>query len=242
MRFVDLLSTLCAMQLKNCIVDILAVLFIFIVVSVCAQKGFIKCFFGTISTILALVVAFSFTKGFINITGGMFGLSDLLQGKLEGAFAKINGFGGDISAQGVEAAIEEQNLPAILARLVMKTVGNQDSVPAGTTLAMLLGEATSGLAMTLIAGITLFIVTKLLLGFLKGTLIVISDSIDLMHSTDVLLGAVVGFLEGLLIICSILAVLTVFPNEKITEFLTHTIFIGELYAKNPLVTLLGTMI
>jgi hypothetical protein len=63
-----------------------------------------------------------------------------------------------------------------------------------------------------------------------------------MHSTDVLLGALVGFLEGLLILCSILAVLTTFPNEKITEFLTHTIFIGELYAKNPLVILLGTMI
>ena len=71
---------------------------------------------------------------------------------------------------------------------------------------------------------------------------VFSESIHLVNGVNVLLGAVVGVLEVLLIVCSILAVLAIFPNEKIAEFLSETLFVGSLYVNNPLIAILGKML
>jgi hypothetical protein len=124
----------------------------------------------------------------------------------------------------------------------MKLVGKQESLAAGTTLAMLLGEATSTFAVNLISGFVLFVLTKIAVWFLGGVLNVIAESIHLVNGVNVLLGAVVGILESALIVCSILAVLAIFPNEGIASFLSETLFVGKLYVNNPLVSLLGTML
>ena len=237
-----LLNSLCAVAWTNYIVDGIVALFALISVIVCAKKGFIDCFFGTISTIVALVVAIAFAKTVVSATDGLFGLQGFLQGKLEGVFAKLNGFTADISQSGVEAALEEQNVSAILAGLVMKLVGKQESIPEGTTLAMLCGEGAGSLATTLIAGLALFIVAKLIIRLLRGVLNAVAENIGLVRGVNVLLGAAVGFLQALLIVCVILAVLAIFPNEAIAAYLSKTYFIGKLYLHNPLVSILGAMI
>lgn len=237
-----MLKYLCTQQMNNCIADIIAVLFIFIMTCIGAKKGFINCFFGLVSTLLSLVVAVSFTKVFISMTDGLFGLESFLQTKLEGAFATINGFNADVSESGVEVALQEQNLPAILARLVMKVVGKQDTIAPGTTLAMLLGETTSGMAITLIAGFVLFIVTRIAVRLLKSILSGIAEKITLIHGVNIMMGACVGFMGAALILSAILAVMAVFPNEKIVGYLAKTIFLGALYANNPLVVLIGALL
>ena len=231
-----------AAQSNALIADIVAILFVFIMVSICAKKGFIDCFFGTVTTLLALVVALTFTKICVQTTGGMFGLENLLQGKFEATFVKINGFNADVSQSGVEAAIKEQNVPAIMARLVMKMVGNPDNIPTGTTLAMLLSEEMAALSITLICAVTLFIVIKICMKFLRGILTAIANNIKLVHGVNVLLGAGIGFLEGALILCGLLAVLTVFPNEAIINFLSESTLVSELYISNPLVSLMSAML
>ena len=209
----------------------------------CAKRGFIDCFVGAVSTILALIVAISFAKIFVSMTDGLFGLADIIQGKLEESFAKVEGFTADVSSSGVDQALKEQNVSVILARLVMK-LSKQDSVEAGTTIAMLLGKATSGLAVNLISGVILFILTKIVIWFLGGILNMLAENIHLVNGVNILLGAIVGILEALLIVCTILAVLTIFPsaNEKIAPFLSETLFVGSLYENNPLVSILGLML
>lgn len=233
---------LSAVQWSNYIVDGIVALFALIMIVVCAKKGFIDCFFGTVSTLLAVIVAVTFAKTLVGATDGLFGLQEVIQTKLEGMFAKLNGFNADISQSGVEAALKEQNVSAILAGLVMKLVGKQDSIPEGTTLAMLLGEATSTLAATLIAGLALFIVVKLLTALLRGVLNAVAEKIELVNGVNILLGGIVGFLQAFLIVCAILAVLAIFPNEGITTYLSKTLFLGKLYVHNPLVGILGSMI
>lgn len=195
-----------------------------------------------VSSLLALFVAFALTKVFVSMTGGLFGLEELLQEKMEVAFSKINGFTADVSKNGVEAAIQEQNISAILAGLVMKLVGNQENIPAGTTLATLVGDATAGLSVTLITSLVLFFGVKIGMRFLRGILKTVANHIKLFHAVDVLLGAAVGFVKASLIICVILLVLALFPNEAISTFLSKTIFLGELYANNPLVSIMGWML
>ena len=235
-------NALLAIQVGNWIIDVAVILFTLIMLAVSAKKGFINCFFGTISTALALVIAISCAKVFVSTTNGLFGLADIIQAKIEASFAKIEGFTSDVSKSGVEQALKEQNVSAILAGLVIKLVGKQDSIEAGTTLAMLLGEATSGLAINLISGFILFVLTKSVVWFLRGVLNVLTENIHLVNSANVLLGALVGLLASVLIVCTVLAVLAIFPNEKITEFLSETIFVGKLYVKNPLIKIIALML
>lgn len=236
------IDALLAEQPSNWILDVVVVLFALIMLILCAKRGFIDCFFGTISTILALTIAITCAKMFVSSTGGLFGLQDIIQTKLEASFAKVEGFTADVSKSGVEQALKEQNVSAILAGLVIKLVGKQESIEVGTTLSMLLGEVTSGLAINLISGFVLFVLTKIVVWFLSGVLNVFAEKINLVNSVNVLLGGVVGILKALLIVCVILAVLAIFPNEKIAEFLSETVFVGLLYTKNPLVSIIGLML
>ena len=226
----------------NYIVDIIAVLVVLIATMICAKKGLIDCFFGLVSSTLSMVIAVSFAKVFAEMTGGLFGLEGLLQGKMETAFLKINGFGADVSQSGVEAAIQQQNIPAIFAGLIMKVVGTQTSFPEGTTIALLLSDALSGIAVMLASGFILFILVKIGARFLEGILTGIAKKIKLIHSVDVLLGGVVGFVEGVLIVCVILAFFALFPNEAVTEYLSNAALVSKLYANNPLVQILAAML
>ncbi|MBQ1942599.1 MAG: hypothetical protein II368_03005, partial [Clostridia bacterium] len=69
------LNTLLSAKASNWIIDVVVILFALIMFISCAKRGFIDCFFGAISTTLALVVAFSFAKIFVSMTDGVFGLA-----------------------------------------------------------------------------------------------------------------------------------------------------------------------
>ena len=91
---------------------VILVAFIFAVKS--AKKGFVDCFFGFVSTILAIIAAFTFMKGLLAWTDGLFGLQGAIENGLIGAFGKVKGFDVDVSAAGMEAALEDKNLPSFL--------------------------------------------------------------------------------------------------------------------------------
>ena len=210
--------------------------------NICARKGFINCFFGLVSKAASILIALFFAKIFIELTDGLFGLEELLREKMEVAFAKINGFNEDISQTGIDVAIKEQNISGVLAGLVMKLVGTQTSFPAGTTIAMLVSEKMAGIAVLLSSGVILFFVARIGLRFLKGVLTAIASRITLMNGINMLLGAAVGFLEASLIVCVVLAYFAMFPNATVTEYLGNTLFVGELYANNPLLQIMSSML
>ena len=56
------------------IVDAIALLAILIFAVRAAKKGFVECFFGFISTVLAIIVAFLFMNALMSATNGLFGL------------------------------------------------------------------------------------------------------------------------------------------------------------------------
>ncbi len=224
---------------QNYIVDIVLAIFLLAMIFICAKKGFINCFFGIISTTVALLVAVSLAKAVLEMTGGVFGL----QGKMEGGFVKffgkIEGFTSDVSEKGVEAALQEGNVSVILARLVMKMVGNPDTIPVGTTLAMLVGEAMAQLAATLLVGILLFILAKLVMRLLRGVLTTIAERISLIGGINSLLGAIFGLLYGVLIVSAVLALLTVLPFESMTNYLLKSSIVSLLYNHNPIIVVMS---
>lgn len=236
-----MLNGLCAVAWQNYVADIIVLIFILCFTIVCAKRGFIECFFGFISTAVAFFAAVMLAKTVLELTGGLFGLRGLLDKNLTQWFGKFDGFTADISESGAEAALQDKNLPAIIARLVLKNTGSAE-LPAGTTLAMLLGSNSARLICLLVCGIVLFVLCKLVLSLLRKTLNAIADKISLLDAVNSLLGAIVGLAQGLLIVCLIIAILTLFPSQAITNYFANTLFVGALYNYNPLVTVLSWFI
>lgn len=231
-----LLYNLCA-GASGYIVDAIVAGVMLLFVLICAKKGFITCFFGFVSTLLALFIAVSFAKPVMEFTGGFFGVQGALETKWVEAFSKMKGFDIDISGQDLEALLETKDLPAILVTAILKN--HVGEVAAGTTLAMIAGGTAAQLSATLITGIVLFIVTKLLIKILKKVFNKISEKIKLLGAINKLLGAIVGFVEILLIISLIVSVLSLFPSSANMKLFTESAVLSYLYNNNPLFVMIG---
>ena len=228
---------LCALQWQNYIADGIALLFIIGFTIVCAKRGFIDCFFGFISTLVALILAVTIAKSFMNATDGLFGLRNSLTESLTKRFSKLDGFGVDISTVGTEAALSNADLPAVIAKLVLKTTSS--TLEPGTTLGMLLGSTVARLLCLLICALVLFILIKLVIKILRRALTKVAESIPILDGVNALLGAVVGLLQSILILSVIIGVLTLFPSDTITEYFANTYMVKFLFEHNPLVAILG---
>ena len=223
------------------IVDAIALLAILIFAVRAAKKGFVDCLFGLISTIGALLIALIFTKAFLSLTGGLFGLQGVIENACVNTLAGVTGFNIDISAQGVENALADKNLPAFLIDMVMENYQGSD-IPYGTTLAMLVGGELGGLATTLVAGFALFLIAKLVLRILKNVISGVVQSIPIVGTLDSALGFVLGILQGVLIVSVAIAVLALIPSESITAFFSEGILVNFLFHNNPIHVVLGWII
>lgn len=231
---------LCAVW-TNYLIDVVALLGIAILTYVCAKRGFIDCLFSFVSVIVAILVAALFSKLFINITGGLFGLQDVLTDAFESTLMNIEGFGLDVSNEGIAAAIAEQNLPSFLADLIIENFGNAE-IATGTTLAMLVGQTFSGLAISLISFVVLFFATRFVMFLLKKILNALASKITLIGKVNMLLGAAVGLVEGLLILSGVLGVLALIPSPDMTAYISDCLLVGWLYNNNLITTILGWIV
>ena len=225
----------------NYAVDAVVVVLMIMFAISSAKKGFVECFFGFISTILAVVAAFTFMKGVLSWTDGLFGLQGVIENAIIGGLGKVAGFDIDVSAAGIEAALAGKNLPSFLINAVVDSVGNQE-VPMGTTLAMIVGGTIAEFTATLVAWLAVFIIAKLLLKLVRRVLNSIVESLPIVGSLNHLLGFAVGGVKGLLIVCGVIAVLALIPAEGLSTFFNETVIVRWLYNSNPLHVILGWII
>lgn len=198
-----------------------------------AKKGFVNCFFGFISTILALIAAFSFMKGVLIWTEGLFGLQGVIENTVVDGLGKIAGFDVDVSTAGIESALADKNLPSFLINAVVSSVGNQE-VSLGTTLAMVVGDTIAEFMATLVSWFLIFLIVKFLLKLVRGVLNSIVEALPIVGSLNHLLGFVVGGIKGLLIVCGVIAVIALIPAEGLNVFLSECTIVRWLYNNNPL--------
>ena len=218
-------------------IDIAIVLVMLIFSFGSAKKGFITCLFGFVSTILALFIAVTFAKSFMRLTGGFFGIEEMLETKWVETFSKKNGFNVDISGQNLQALLETQNLPAILVTAILKN--HTGTLAAGTTLAMVVGRTAAQLSATLLTGIALYIVVKLLIKLLSGIFNKIAKKIKLLNTINKLLGALVGLIKITLIISLIISVLSISPSSANMKIFNNSAILSFFYNHNPLFVMLG---
>ena len=237
----SILHALCVSQFVAYGVDAVVLLTLLIFAIVCAKRGFVSCFFSLVSTVAALILAFALAKPFAALTNGFFGLEEIFSEKFVTAFSKLSGFNMDISGSGIEAALADKNLPAILGNLVISKFGS-GALAAGTTLGMVVGETTASLTVIILSFIALFIVIKLVLLLLKNVFTTIIEKLTVFNVLDGFLGALVGLLEGVAIVCLVLSILTIIPSQGMVDFFNQTIVLKVLYNHNPLITVIGWLI
>ncbi len=235
------INGLCAGSWIHYLPDIVVLAFFIVMIIVSARRGFVGCMLNIVSSVVAFILAASLASAVVDGTGGLFGLESVVIKSMTKTFAKVEGFGLDISQVGLEEALERGEVSAVLARLVMSTAGGKEH-PPGTTLARLLGEATGSFAVLLVAGILLFILIKIGVRLLKKILSVVVNKIPLLGGVNRILGGLFGILYASLIVSGVLAILAVLPFEGISVFLSKSIFVSFLYENNVLVILLASFL
>lgn len=226
-----MLETLCVAWTKY-VVDG-AVLAVFLAFAfVCAKKGFVQCFFGFISTLVAFILALLFMKTVLSVTGGLFGLQGAIERGATGALSKIKGFSVDISSVGLTEALTGK-LPKFIINMVVDSVGNSE-LPQGTTIASSVGVTVAKFSATLLSFLLVFALSKLALKLVERLLSSVTEKLPLVGAVNTILGLLVGILEGLLLASGVIAVLALFPSESMANFFNECILVKWLYNSNPL--------
>lgn len=227
------LNALCAFDIMPYIVDIVIAVVMLIFVIGAAKKGFVNCLFGFISTIVALVAAFSFATLAVQLTGGLFGLEANLETSFINSFSQINGFDIEVDPN---ADIAELLLEGGIAEVVVNLIGENYALQPGDTLGKIAGTAVAEFAAALIAGIALFLVLKIVFAILKKFFNFIAKG-GLLGFLNKILGAAVGLIEAILLASLVVAILSMFPSMM--PFLNGSIILTALYNNNPLMWLIA---
>lgn len=203
-----------------------------------AKKGLIGSIVGVVATIVSLVLVFTLAQPFSEWTNGLFGLGESLKASFTESFSSREGFNIDISGVGVETALAQYEIPELFVGFILDNYAGA-SLPAGTTIASLLGEVTAGWATTFICGIALFFLTKLVFRFLGGVLNGVVSCIPLLGPVNALLGSLIGVLKLILILSAILSFLSLIPVISIGAYISQSAILGALYNNNPLFVIIG---
>jgi uncharacterized membrane protein required for colicin V production len=112
---------------------------------------------------------------------------------------------------------------------------NFESIPEGYTLGRLAGETVAEFATILVSGIALFFIFKIVFVILKKFFNFIARD-GLLGGLNRLLGAAVGLVEGLLVLCVAVSIMALFPD--LMAFINSSLIMKFLLETNLLVVLI----
>ena len=231
-----MMNTILSAGIMPYLVDIVVLVFIVLFTLRCAKKGFVDCLFGFISGIASIVIAFSFASLAVSLTGGLFGIQASLQTNLTEAFSQLNGFNIPLDPNvDLVELLATQDMSQIMVNLIVQNWTGVE-IPAGHTIAMMVGETVAEFATLLTAGVALFIIARIVFAILRKFFNFVASA-GILGTLNKLLGACIGLVESVLIVSILVAILALVP--PMMEFLNSSVILTWLYNSNPLMWLLS---
>ena len=177
----------------NLIIIGIIVVFLFI--------GFIKGFFsellGIVGSVLSIVLAAVFCNALADFLIDKTEIFDWLKNGIASVFPS------DISS------VEGLNLPEFMVNLINSYLSSDD----GITLAEAISTTISKLIISFASFFIILLAVKLVVFILSKVLKALADSIKVIGVTNRLLGALLGIIKGLLIVCGALYLIEIIPFE-----------------------------
>ena len=215
------------------IVDIVVVAVLLIYAIRNGKKGFIGCVFGLLVTIISLAVAFFCAETVLELTDGFFSVQSLLTEKITESLSSIQGMEAPLAGEDINAVLEGTKLSPFLIKIIVDSVAVEGAAP-GTTLASHIAVTIAEFSTLVITGIVLFLLCKIILTFIEKLFTKAVDSIKFIGFINTFLGALIGAVKGAIAILLVIAVVSIVPNEAITDFFDSTLFVGYFFHNNPI--------
>ena len=98
-----------------------------------------------------------------------------------------------------------------------------------------------------VSGVLVFLLCKIVLDLIGKLLTKLADSVKAVGALNTLLGAVIGFIKGAILICAVLAVISLLPETmsfatKAQEAIDNTFFVHAIRDHNPLLAWMSKML
>ncbi len=197
----------------SAIIDIVALCLILIFFIIGIVRGFAKTFlsiFGRLIALLLAVLLCSSMAGFLNKT---FDLTNKIAVGLDDIVGKIFGetFANTTIEQINETSIQNFSISNFIAKIILdaKNVGD---LPPTTTISQIISPALSFYVVSIISAVILYILFRIVL-FIIGDIIKKATQIKLIGALDKFLGAILGFVWGVVMVQIVIVLFNAIPLE-----------------------------
>ena len=197
-----------------------------------AFRGFISGICKMAGTLFAIVFAVIFCVSFSNFLENVFHLTTALANSLTNSFHKealLTPLPVDIEGADVKAALEELGVCWLPRSLISASFSSVETIPAGTTAAMLLGSTLAKWISIVISFVLLIVLVKLAAVILDKSLSGLVDKVAPFRVINQLLGALLGLLKAGILAFVLLAICSWIPVEGLHNFLSSTAIVGPIF-------------
>lgn len=222
------------------ILDVAVCIILLIFGGIGYKKGFLKGIVGLLGTFIAFFIAYSFTDDLLTLLNKNFDWSTSMTAWIEGMLVDKAGFDLPMSEENLVRALGKMGLPGFLSNMIIKILGGITDIE-GITVAQAVASALSGLLLTAIVGIALFLICAIILNLLAMALSSLFDKIAVLGMLNHILGFLLGAFKALIYVYIVIGVMSMIPVESLQTFLAQTYIISWLQENNIILIILGNI-
>lgn len=209
------------------IIDVVFFLILIGGIALGVRRGLIDGLCSMAGTLFALIFAFFFCVSFEGFLENTFHMTTALSDRLVASFASNPNMNVEIGGD-TSTALQNAGIPAFLANFLAGALGS-NTLPEGTTVAMLFGATVAKWIAILISFVLLVILVRVGAWLVSKLLSALVDKVAPLKFINKLLGGVLGLAKAAIILFLILAICRWIPVEAVHQFLSASPIIGKLY-------------
>ena len=218
------------------ILDLVFFLILILGTALGAYRGFVAGICKLAGKVFSIVFAVMFCVSFANFLELCFHMTTGISTGLAGAIAKNEtyalGLSADIAGAEIGATLKEMGVGAIPRWLISRSFASVESIPAGTTAAMLISSVLAKWISIVIAFIALIIILRLGVFLIVKIFGAIRDKAAPVRIADQALGAILGFAKAALLVFVLLMLCDWLPIQALHSFIESSNIVGKIFVSN----------